>query len=341
MPRVDRLRRTLSSLPLPTRAGQGRPHATAAPVDRRVRDEELRSAFPDLPRHPSADDLLARARRLVREAAQAEFAREGVGLVDLPEGWGRAELQEAGLPSDPRFHALVESTLAVLTFPQEALRPEDARELLHGPGARDGHGLSLESASDLGGYLLLAARERRVTQEGEAGTAVGADDPTGDAQQLRDAARAALVRCVTAPLEMRRALAVHEAAENDPTAAPGEAATGTVGTSGATGPTGSSGTTGEGATGAGPRPSVGRQVPLTERVRAVSDQAAALNDFVRSEAGQAAVSVLGMGAAKAWQLYEKQRAAQERREGGGPGAAGSAGRPWASGSAKGDGDRGV
>src|SRR5699024_11045685 len=84
---------------------------------------------PDLPRGADPGHVVRAARRLVRRAAQDEFAREGVSLVPLPDGWGRAELRRADIPGDASFHAFVEEVLAAVDIAPGLLEHDDALAL--------------------------------------------------------------------------------------------------------------------------------------------------------------------------------------------------------------------
>src|SRR5690625_3566953 len=94
--------------------------------------DDVRAVFPDVPRDAGPERLIRHARRLVLAAARDEFAREGVELVDLPEGWGRAELRRADLAGEEAFRGFVEEVIGALDIVPSPLEKDDALELRGG-----------------------------------------------------------------------------------------------------------------------------------------------------------------------------------------------------------------
>lgn len=250
MSRLDSLRGKIPRRP--SRAGQRTDQARRRP--RRQDDpalaaagralSDVREVFGDVPRDADPDHLVRRARRLVRQAALDEFAREGVTLVQLPEQWGRAELRRADVPGDAAFQEFVGEVLAAIDIAPSPLERDDAIELLHAPSSTDPYGLSLEVAADLASYLLsrawvmergaraaattgssapagAAASGAGVPTDAGPSSVAGADEslgrdaaiglPTqdefvaGHATGIRDEVRGALVRVVKVPLELKEA----------------------------------------------------------------------------------------------------------------------------------------
>lgn len=240
MSRLDSLRGKIPRRPSrPHNAsGQGR-HRTKRQADPAVAAAgralaDAREVFGDVPRDADADHLVRRARRLVRQAALDEFARDGVSLVQLPEQWGRAELRRADVPGDAAFQEFVGEVLAAIDIAPSSLERDDAFELLHAPSSTDPYGLSLEVAADLASFLLsrawliergaLAASAEPSARTVDAADRTGmhGDGPVADAAatvglptqdefvaghatRVRDEVRAALVRVVKVPLELKEA----------------------------------------------------------------------------------------------------------------------------------------
>ena len=263
MSRLDSLRGKIPRRPSrPDNAsGQGRRRTkrqadpAVAAAGRALSD--AREVFGDVPRDADADHLVRRARRLVRQAALDEFAREGVSLVQLPEQWGRAELRRADVPGDAAFQEFVGEVLAAIDIAPSSLERDDALELLHAPSSTDPYGLSLEVAADLASFLLsrawlmergaFAASAEAGERTGDAANPPGVhgDGPgtdaaatvglptqdefvAGHATHIRDEVRAALVRVVKVPLELKEARDKHRRIA-ERIAAGGEGRCGTAG----------------------------------------------------------------------------------------------------------------
>ncbi|MFC7464949.1 hypothetical protein [Brachybacterium sp. GCM10030252] len=244
---------------------------------------DARALVPDIPRDADAGHLVRAARRLVRRAAQDEFAREGVRQVRLPEGWGRTELRRADVPGDASFHAFVEETLAAIDIAPGSLERDDALELRDAPTSSDGYGLSPEVASDLASYLLGLARELTAADEQE----LEPQDEffAGHATRIREDVRGALIRQVRVPLELKVALDRHERIEGgepDPVLDTEDF------TSQAGGP--------------------GDADATEEERRSFAQRAQAAYDFAQSEAGRAAFSMLRSGAERAYEMYGQRPA---------------------------------
>lgn len=167
-----------------------------------------RAVAPDLPRTADAAVVTRRAHRLVLDAAVDEFAREGAELVDLPDGWGRAELREADLAADPALRAFVDELIEALRIAPSPLAREDALALRDGDYAADAYGFSLETAADLASYLLSRAWDMAP------GGGTEAEFLARQAELLRAGVRERLERLVRVPLELRTALARHEEVES-------------------------------------------------------------------------------------------------------------------------------
>lgn len=207
---------------------------------------EVREVFGDVPRGADAEQLVRRARRLVRQAALDEFAREGVTLLHLPEEWGRAELRKADVPGDAAFQEFVGEVISAIDISPSLLDREDAIELRRARSSRDAYGLSLEVAADLASYVLSRAwrisRAEASAQQGQgaaqeaqhgAASSAPADGATGhpatapddsivpseeeyveqQAARIREDVRSALVRTVRVPLELRVAMDKHHRIE--------------------------------------------------------------------------------------------------------------------------------
>ncbi len=235
---------------------------------------DARAVVPGIPRDAEAGHLERAARRLLRRAAQDEFAREGVDRVPLPpEDIGRADLRRADVPGEASFHAFVEDVLSAVDIAPSPLERDDAVELREARGSSDAYGLSPEVASDLASYLLCRAyelAEERMPLE---------EYLAQQAERIREDVRAALVRQVRVPLELKVARERHARLERgelpedfaSPTGGPGD----------------------EGAT-AEERADFGRR-------------ARAAFEFAQSEAGRAAFGALRTGAEKAYERYGSTR----------------------------------
>lgn len=153
------------------------------------------------------------ARRLVLESAQAEFAREGAAQVDLPQGWGRAELAEASLSSSPWFMTLVERTLDAIVIEPSDIPLSDVAEIVASSATADAYGLGIEAACDLASLLYSHASQLECELDAvrdAADVPVPLDEELATVQKtLRDDVRRALVRMVTVPLELKSALQRH------------------------------------------------------------------------------------------------------------------------------------
>lgn len=172
---------------------------------------EVRSVLPEAPRRPTPEDLLFLARSVVRDAARAEFVREGLDAIDLPEDFRRADLQSANLLADREHLAFLDRTLAVIEVSEVAPEAREAARVAHSPTSRDRCGLTLEAASVIASYLVGAAERLRGGR---------ADVPGGHAAfvaeqalAVRDAARETLGSLVTAPQELRAARALRAAVD--------------------------------------------------------------------------------------------------------------------------------
>ena len=275
---------------------------------------DVRAVFPDVPRDAGPERLIRHARRLVLAAARDEFAREGVELVDLPEGWGRTELRRADIAGDAAFRGFVEEVIGALDIAPSLLEKDDALELRDGPYSADRYGLSLEAGADLASYLLSRAWMLMALELVEELEAEAADGSPGrralpadttpaprdeqeffDAQAagIREEVRARLVRLVRVPLELRAALERHArlegaaAAQDDPAGAGGDPAGRRAGAS----------RPGAADGGAGP----------SRRAREdIAKKASAAFEFAQSEVGRTAFGMLRNGAEKAYGAYGRR-----------------------------------
>lgn len=239
---------------------------------------DARAVVPDLPRDADSGHLVRAARRLVRRAAQDEFAREGVAQVRLPEERGRIELRRADVPGEASFHAFVEDMLLGLEFAPSPLERDDAVALRRAPTSADQYGLSPEVAADLASYLLGKAFELDP-EEHDLGAFFAER-----AEQLRDDVRGALVRQVRVPLELKVALDRHELIENGQGPAAGFDGPDVEGFASPTG---------------GP----GDEDATEEERRSFAQRAQAAFDVAQSEAGRTAFGMLRTGAEKAYWRY--------------------------------------
>ncbi|QNN82744.1 hypothetical protein H3H54_02145 [Brachybacterium sp. Z12] len=202
MVQIFTLRERLAMLP-----GTVRRRAEATHVRTTV-IADARAVAPEIPRDAEAGHLERAARRLLRRAAQDEFAREGVVRVTLPEETGRADLRRADIAGDASFHAFVEDVLSAVDIAPSLLERDDAVDLRDARGSSDAYGLSPEVASDLASYLLGRAH---VLQEGAAELEEYLEE---QAAQIREDVRGVLVRQVRVPLELKVARDRHERIES-------------------------------------------------------------------------------------------------------------------------------
>lgn len=243
---------------------------------------QARAVVPELPRDADAGHLERAARRLVRRAAQDEFAREGITRIPVPEATGRAELRRADLASDAAFHAVVEDVLSAVEIVPSPLESDDAVALRDARASSDAYGLSPEVASDLASYLLGRAFLLR-DEERDLDAYLDRHE-----RQIRDDMRSALVRLVRVPLELRSARERHHRIASGLAPEPPGTAHGT-----GTG-AGTAGGAGSGASGAG----AAAREALSQRARSAMDHA-------RAEAGRAALGALRSGAGRAFERYSR------------------------------------
>jgi hypothetical protein len=253
---------------------------------------DARAVAPEIPRDAEPGHLERAARRLLRRAAQDEFAREGVTRVPLPEVTGRADLRRADVPGEASFHAFVEDVLSAVDIAPSLLERDDAVDLRDARGSADAYGISPEVASDLASYLLgrAFALHREAGTGPAAGVGAGVGARTGSrggtdaleayleeqAALIRQDVREALVRQVRVPLELQVARERHERIE-------------------ALGPAAGFVPAADGAGAAGADAS-----DLPQRARAAFEHA-------QNEAGRAAFGALRTGAAKAYERYGHPR----------------------------------
>ena len=218
MVQIFTLRERLAALP-----GAVRRRAEAVGV-RASAVADARAVVPEIPRDAEADHLERAARRLLRRAAQDEFAREGVTRVPLPEATGRADLRRADVPGEASFRAFVEDLLSAVDIRPSLLERDDAVDLRDARGSADAYGVSPEVASDLASYLLgraFAMHREAGTGPGAASAERGAADSADllesyleeQAALIREDVREALVRQVRVPLELQVARERHERIE--------------------------------------------------------------------------------------------------------------------------------
>lgn len=273
MVQIFTLRERLAALPATVRrrADASSLHSTVV--------ADARAVAPEIPRDADAGHLERAARRLLRRAAQDEFAREGVARVPLPsETIGRADLRRADVPGEASFHAFVEDMLSAVDIAPSPLERDDAVELRDARGSSDAFGLSPEVASDLASYLLGRAYAL------EDGTEGLEDYLARQAERIREEVRTALVRQVRVPLELKVARDRHarvQRGESDeefasPTGGPGDE-----------------------------RATAEERADFGRRARSAFE-------FAQSEAGRAAFGMLRTGAEKAYERYGRDG---ERRSG--------------------------
>lgn len=259
---------------------------------------QARAVVPELPRDADAGHLERAARRLVRRAAQDEFAREGITRIPVPEATGRAELRRADLASDAAFHAVVEDVLSAVEIVPSPLESDDAVALRDARASSDAYGLSPEVASDLASYLLGRAFLLR-DEERDLDAYLDRHE-----RQIREDMRNALVRLVRVPLELRSARERHNRIASGLAPEPAGAAHG-AGTG-----AGTAGGAGSGAAGAG----AAAREALSQRARSAMDHA-------RAEAGRAALGALRSGAGRAFERYGRGDDGGDARGGAPRGAA--------------------
>lgn len=252
---------------------------------------QARAVVPELPRDADAGHLERAARRLVRRAAQDEFAREGITRIPVPEATGRAELRRADLAGDAAFHAVVEDVLSAVEIVPSPLESDDAVALRDAHASSDAYGLSPEVASDLASYLLGRAFLLR-DEERDLDAYLDRHE-----RQIRDDVRSALVRLVRVPLELRSARERHNRIASGLAPEPAGASHGSGTAAGA-------GRAGSGATGAG----ASAREALSQRARSAMDHA-------RAEAGRAALGALRSGAGRAFDRYGRRDDGGEGRSG--------------------------
>ncbi|MFQ6485327.1 hypothetical protein [Brachybacterium epidermidis] len=305
---------------------------------------DAREVFGDVPRGADADQLVRRARRLMRQAALDEFAREGVSLVQLPQQWGRAELRRADVPGDAAFQSFVSEVLAAIDIAPSLLERDDAIELTRAPSSADAYGLSLEVAADLASFLLTrawrmergahaaqAATEQGVGLEAERDRSLPSEEEyvTEQAGRIREEVRTALVRVVTVPLELKEADDKHrrieerrtgraEADDSTGTRPRVSAGAGAGRTSTGTAWTGATSSAGEGST--GPVNDDGGTEDGAPH-RGIAEQVAALHGFATSDTGRKTFEVMRTVGERAFDMYQQREASRE--DGGGSGAGGS------------------
>ncbi|WP_394216619.1 hypothetical protein [Brachybacterium vulturis] len=235
---------------------------------------DARAVAPEIPRDADAGHLERAARRLLRRAAQDEFAREGVARVPLPpEDTGRAELRRADVPGEASFHAFVEDVLSAVDIAPSPLERDDAVALRDARGSSDAFGLSPEVASDLASYLLCRAYALAQGRE-ELESYL-----EGQAERIREEVRAALVRQVRVPLELKVARERHDQVVQG------------AADEGVAAPTGGSG---------GAHATAEERADLGRRARSAFA-------FAQSEAGRAAFGALRSGAERAYERYGSTR----------------------------------
>lgn len=236
---------------------------------------DARAVAPEIPRDAEAGHLERAARRLLRRAAQDEFAREGVTRVSLPEETSRTELRRADVAGDASFHAFVEDVLSAVDIAPSLLERDDAVDLRDARGSSDAYGLSPEVASDLASYLLCRAYALHEGTGAETGESDALEAYLEEQAALsRQDMREALVRLVRVPLELQVARERHERIE-------------------ALGPE-------AGSLADGPGLAEGGDSHFPQRARAAFE-------FAQNEAGRAAFGALRTGAAKAYERYGTPR----------------------------------
>jgi hypothetical protein len=212
MVQIFTLRERLAALPATVRRRAETSSARATVI------ADARAVAPEIPRDADIGHLERAARRLLRRAAQDEFAREGISRLRLPDAASRAELRQADVPGDAGFHAFVEDLLSAVDIAPSPLERDDAVDLRGARGSSDAYGLSPEVASDLASYLLGRAYALYD------GTATEEEYLQGQAALIREEMRAVLVRQVRVPLELKVARDRHLRVESGLPDADGAAA---------------------------------------------------------------------------------------------------------------------
>lgn len=309
--------------PAAVRAADPRPVLRRAAVSLQI-GAEVRTVLPQAPRRPSPKDLLFLARVLAQDAVRAEFVREGLDAIAVPEGFSRADLAAADLLADRDYLAFMDRTLAVLDVRADAPSAREARAVTLSPSSADAHGFTLEATSTLASYLVDAAARLQGVPDRPADREIFAETQQ---RLLRDGARETLSALVTAPQELRWAMAsrrrIAEGAADAATGGPAQAVDdgAGIGTTGAAGAaaggesiriprfSGAEQTRprqGGAASGTGPsgrerkererwRPSdVRRVLDLADSARGVADSA---KGFLETEQGRAALDLLKKGSA--------------------------------------------
>ncbi|WP_341854420.1 hypothetical protein [Brachybacterium sp. GPGPB12] len=157
---------------------------------------QARAVVPEPPRDADAGHLERAARRLVRRAAQDEFAREGITRIPVPEATGRAELRRADLASDAAFHAVVEDVLSAVEIVPSPLESDDAVARARRP--RLVRRLRTLARGRLRSRVLPAGPRLPRARDEERDLDAYLDRHE---RQIRDDMRGALVRLVRVPLE--------------------------------------------------------------------------------------------------------------------------------------------
>ena len=288
------------------------------------RQQQLAAAFPKMPQRPHPDTPRQMARRLIADAIRAEFAREAASHIDLPDGWGRTELQEASYQSAPWFLSFSQTTLDALEIAPATIPISDVPELLASPATSDGYGLGLEAAADLASVLLTQAwhlEYEMAIARGDGGPSRTLDDQVaGEAEALRGEASRILVRIVTVPLDLKAVLVRArraEATEDRVTGhtAPAEDPLGLGGDHGDHGDTGRDHDTEEqqepaaSAAGGGHffRPGgAGQSSGGASAGPDVLGKIRSLQEFAQSPEGQQMMALMGVGAREAWRMYQQR-----------------------------------
>lgn len=278
--------------------------------------QEVRGVLPEAPRAPRRADLEFLARSLVRDAVRAEFVREGLDAVDLSADFRRPDLEAAALLTDRDYLAFVDRTVGLIRLLDAVPDAREARRIATAGTSRDRYGLTIEAATALASYLVAAAHRLDTDpRSGDDTDAPGSGRTADVSDQLRDAARETLASLVTAPEELRAAMALRAAGRRaaDGTGSPqdGESAAGSAGTR--TPPLGGAQQTRPASAGTSARAGSTRS-GRDERwrasdVRRLLDHADTARAFFESETGRAAADLLRRGSSAM-----RDRAAQRRRD---------------------------
>lgn len=330
----------------------GTPEQRAAREAVARRQEELAAAFRKMPQHTHPDTPRQMARRLINDAVRAEFAREAASHIDLPDGWGRAELRAAEYQSAPWFLEFSRSTLDALDIAPSTIPLADVPELMGSPATSDGYGLGLEAAADLASVLLTQAwhLEREMAEaDGQTGRPSRTldDQLAGEAEALRQEASRTLVRVVTVPLDLKAVLlrtrrgeqsdqraATQPPAAEDPLGVGADGAAGAGADGAATGDEAASSTSRRGghafrpgAAGAGS--SAGADAKGGAGAKSGADvlgKIRSVQEFAQTEEGQRMMALLGVGAREAWRRYQQYRESPSTKTPGGAARRPGAGR---------------